>query len=119
MAQAQQQQRAERYAQVVAKAWRDELFKQRLLGNPEAVLREHGLPLPVGRSVRVVENTPEVVHLVLPLKPAEGELSDDQLEHVAGGRGAAYTQGDLAVDAYPVQLGILNPFAWVLEERWP
>jgi hypothetical protein len=80
----QQQEFAKKYGQVVAKAWQDEAFKRRLLGNPQAVLEEHGLPLPPGKAVRVVEDTADTVHLVLPPKPA-GELSDEQLDQVAGG----------------------------------
>jgi hypothetical protein len=76
---------AEQYAQVVAKAWEDEAFKQRLMANPRAVLQERGLPPPPGQTVRVIENTAETSYLVLPAKPPVGELADDQLELVAGG----------------------------------
>ena len=55
----------------------------RLMAEPAAVLREAGIELPAGQQVRVVENTDQVVHLVLPQQPRE--LSDEQLEQVAGG----------------------------------
>ena len=77
------QEQAKQYAQVVAKASQDEAFKQRLLGNPQAVLAEHGLAVPAGKTVRVVENTAETVYLLLPIQPAD--LSDEQLDQVAGG----------------------------------
>ena len=76
---------AEQYTQVVTKAWHDEGFKRRLVSEPQVVLQEHDLPVPDGKTVRVVENTADTVHLVLSPKPAEGELSDEQLEQVAGG----------------------------------
>jgi hypothetical protein len=71
--------------QLLIKSWQDEGFKRRLVADPRAVLQEQGLPLPDGKAVRVVEDTADTVHLVLPPKPAEGELSDEQLEQVAGG----------------------------------
>ena len=86
MAQQQrQQEQAEQYAQVVAKTWQDEAFKRRLVADPQAVLREQGLPLPAGKTVRMVEDTAETMHLVLPTKPVDGELSDEQLDQVSGG----------------------------------
>lgn len=73
-----------RWGQVVARAWRDPAYKQQLLAEPAAVLREAGIEVPAGQQVRVVENTDQVVHLVLPQQPA-GTLSDEQLDQVAGG----------------------------------
>ena len=81
--QEQRQEQAKRYGQVVARAWRDEAFKQRLLADPAGVLREHGIAVPAGQQVRVVEDTDQQVHLPLPAKP--GNLSDEQLDQVAGG----------------------------------
>ena len=70
MAQSQgRQEQAKQYGQLVARAWQDEAFKQRLLADPQAVLQEHGLPVPAGKTVRVVEDTADTMHLVLPPKP--------------------------------------------------
>ncbi len=79
----QRQEEAKRYGQVVAKAWRDETFKQRLHADPAGVLREHGIAVPAGQQVRVVEDTDQLVHLPLRAKPRD--LSDEQLDQVAGG----------------------------------
>jgi Nitrile hydratase, alpha chain len=81
----QRREQARKYGQVVARAWSDELFKRRLLAEPSAVLREQGIEMPSDVEVRVVQNTDRVVHLVLPPTPAEEELSDEQLDRVAGG----------------------------------
>ena len=75
------------FGKVVAKAWQDEEFKQKLLSNPAEVLKDSGLNVPEGVEVRVVENDDKVVHFVLPQKPKGGELSDDELDAAAGGSG--------------------------------
>jgi len=66
-------------------------FRQRLLDNPKATLEEElGTRLPEGVEVRAVEETPDTVFIVLPVRPADvesGELSDRELEGVAGGEG--------------------------------
>jgi hypothetical protein len=73
------------WVQIVAKAWADETFKNRLLSNPSAVFQEVGLEVPQGLQVRVVENTDQILHFTLPAKPREGELSDAELAGVSGG----------------------------------
>jgi hypothetical protein len=72
------------WGQVVAKAWSDASFKKKLLADPAAALKASGLEVPRGLQVKVVENTDQVLHLVLPAKP-RGEISDSDLEKVAGG----------------------------------
>lgn len=71
--------------QIVSKAWSDPVFKQRLLANPASIAREYGLEVPAGIELRVVEDTDSVHHVILPPKPSSRELSDAQLEQVAGG----------------------------------
>jgi hypothetical protein len=74
----------EQWAQIVAKAWADEEFKQRLMADPAGVLQAHGITPPAGLQFQVVENTPTQVYLVLPSRPAE-DLTEEQLQAVAGG----------------------------------
>ncbi|KEO80922.1 NHLP leader peptide family RiPP precursor [Tumebacillus flagellatus] len=64
------------YGEVVAKAWADESFKERLKQDPHGVLAEHGIEVPVGATVNVVEDTDTEKHFVLPLK-AVGGISPD------------------------------------------
>ena len=66
------------WSQLVARAWADEGFKQRLLSDPRGVLTEYGFDVPEGIEVRVLQDTPNVQHLVLPRSP-EGELADEEL----------------------------------------
>lgn len=71
--------------QIVTKAWQDDKLKNRLLAEPAAVFQEFGLEVPAGVQLRVVENTDQVVYLTLPAKPQDGELTEEDLENVAGG----------------------------------
>ena len=71
-------------ADLFAACWKDEALKQRFMSDPRGVLADHGIDLPGGMDVIVVENTDDTVHITLPMKPS-GELSDDELSHAAGG----------------------------------
>ena len=75
--------------QIIAKAMKDETFRQHLLNNPnQALERELGLTFPQGVTVQIHEETPATLHLVLPMKPLAGklqELSDEELKEVSGG----------------------------------
>jgi hypothetical protein len=73
------------FGKVIATAWSDDDYKARLVADPAAVLSEAGVDLEEGVSIKVVEDTADVRHFVLPAAPAEGELSEDALEQVAGG----------------------------------
>lgn len=73
------------WGQIVAKAWQDEKFKKRLLAEPAAVLQQYGMEMPAGVQVRVQEDTHEILHLTIPPKPSSQELSDAELDGVAGG----------------------------------
>jgi hypothetical protein len=75
--------------QLIEKAWKDAAFHQALLTDPQgAVERELEAKLPAGLQVKVLAETPDTFYLVLPAKPDRaptGELTDQQLEAVAGG----------------------------------
>lgn len=75
-----------RRREVIAAAWCDQEFKERLIAQPREVLAERGIGLPEGVEVEVVENTPSKIYLVLPQKPDETRLSDQQLDDIAGGK---------------------------------
>jgi Nitrile hydratase, alpha chain len=70
----------------------DEEFRQRLLADPKGTMEhELGSRLPESVEVRVVEETPEIIYLVLPSASRVGqggELSDQELEDVSGGKSA-------------------------------
>ncbi len=71
------------WGRIWARCWTDASFKARLLADPVAVLQAEGVALPPGVHWRVVEDTAQLRHFVLPARPAE--VSDAELEQVAGG----------------------------------
>ena len=82
--------RSEFENQLVVKAYDDESFRQELLADPKSIYeRELGTQIPDSFSIEVVEEKPNTIYMVLPRKTeepgAEGELSDEALEAVAGG----------------------------------
>lgn len=73
-------------ARLFAACWNDEALKARFMADPKAVLAEHGMDVPGNIDVKVVENSDDCVHIILPAPPASSnELSDDDLEQAAGG----------------------------------
>jgi hypothetical protein len=75
-------------AGLVDKAVKDAAFRRALTADPTGTLeRELGVPLPAGFRLTVLEETPTHRYLVLPAAPTgqPGELSDQDLEAVAGG----------------------------------
>lgn len=76
-------------SQLIAKAAKDGKFRRELIQNPKAVIsQELGIAFPKDFEVKVLEETPKSFYLVLPTVNigAEGELSDELLESVAGGK---------------------------------
>ncbi len=80
------EQQNDAWGRIVARAWQDDAFKRRLLADPAAVLQEHGVRVPPGSKVQVIEDTAQVHHLTLPRKPdAARELSEEDMAQVVGG----------------------------------
>ncbi|QFY41989.1 NHLP leader peptide family natural product precursor [Candidatus Methylospira mobilis] len=71
------------YARLIAKCWSDATFKAKLLTNTEGTLKEEGFELAEGVTVKALENTDSLFHIVIPERTAE--LSDEELDGVAGG----------------------------------
>ena len=82
--------RAEAERRIVQRSIEDDAFRQKLIEDPKAAVeQELGSRLPEEVRVVTVEESAETIYLVLPSTPmagAEGvELSDQELESVAGG----------------------------------
>jgi hypothetical protein len=79
---------ADALSTVLARAETDVAFRTRLLTEPHrAIQDEFGIQVPHDFRLRFIERHSDVDALVvLPdLRPADGELSAESLEHVAGG----------------------------------
>jgi hypothetical protein len=75
---------------LIEKAWQDPDFKEALLRDPRATIeRELATSVPENVEIRVVEEGPKLLYVVLPVNPyPSSELrSDEDLESVAGGVG--------------------------------
>jgi hypothetical protein len=88
--------RAEFERRLIQRSMEDDSFRQKLLDDPKGTLeQELGTRLPEGVVVRVVEESAQSIYLVLPFASAVGEgeeLSDRELEAVAGGDSFYCTQ---------------------------
>jgi len=67
--------------ELISRAWSDEAFRARLLSDTMPVLKENGIAVPEGVTVKAVENTDTVFHLVIP--PSFQPVSDASLERLA------------------------------------
>jgi hypothetical protein len=73
-------------SKAIGRAWADPGYKAKLLSDPAAALAEAGVSIPAGTKVKVLEDTADTRHLVLPAAPANmDELSTEALEKVVGG----------------------------------
>jgi hypothetical protein len=62
--------------EIIAKAWENEQFRQELLSNPkEAIAKTLGAKLAENLEVRVVQETPNSLYLVLPVMPDPASVS--------------------------------------------
>lgn len=76
------------YAQIsdalTVKALKDPAFRKELVADPVATFEKY-LKQPVKSKIVVHENSPTETHFVLPPAIGDGDLSEDDLEKVAGG----------------------------------
>ena len=87
--QQQPQTRKDIEARIIAKAWKDESYRQELLANPKAIFeQEFGIEFPTEINVEVLEETPTSLNFVLPMRPEllRQELNEEELELIAGGK---------------------------------
>jgi len=53
-------------AELIVNAWRDEAYREKLIGDPAATLKDAGLALPADCRVTVLEDTSTVSHISIP-----------------------------------------------------
>jgi|SRR5271154_4036722 hypothetical protein len=92
-----------KWTQLVKSAWTDDTLKQRLLNDPAPLLREHGIAIPAGADVRVVQDKDTVACIVELVKSTDdlAELTAGDLSGVVGGTRAS---GDKPVKYMEIKL---------------
>ena len=75
------------WAKLVAQSWKYEKLRQRLLEEPAAVLKENGVEVPEGATIKTFVDDGNTIILPLAQEGTERELSEEELESVAGGAG--------------------------------
>ena len=74
------------FRKAIAKAYTDPSFKAQLIQNPKSAIAElTDKSLPEDLDIYVHENTPTLKHIVVTVAQNSEELSEDELEAVAGG----------------------------------
>ena len=92
---------SQQHQDFVNRLFSDQDLRARLLSEPARALQEQGISVSPGAELRVVENTAEVCHFVLPPNP-NASLSDAALSAVSGGT---------SHPGYEVPLGAV-PIGW-------
>ena len=98
--------RRELEEKIIARAWTDENFRRNFVADPKGQFEAHlGTKLPEALRITVHEETADSLHFVIPQKPAGNldELSDEDLEKVAGGIDVATT---IIVSAFVASAGV-------------
>lgn len=62
---------------VIARAWTDAEYRKKLHSNPHEALAEAGISVPKGQKIKVLEDSAETVHVVIPARPSH--VTDQQL----------------------------------------
>jgi hypothetical protein len=78
---------------LIERCWKDPAFKKAVLSDPKGMLEQHlGQKLPTQLRILIHDEDANTLHFTLPPAPSNlTELSDEDLERVAGGTDVAAT----------------------------
>src|SRR5690242_21919517 len=78
---------------LIEKAWKDPEFKKQVVSDPKGTFEKHfGQKLPEQLKISIHEEDASTLHISIPPAPSNlAELSDEDLEKVAGGTDIAMT----------------------------
>lgn len=72
-------------SRILARSTTDSAFRQKLLSDPRAAMAEEGQNVPEGIDIRFIENQFDATVVLPNVVDVEAELSERELETVAGG----------------------------------
>jgi hypothetical protein len=86
---------------LIEKCWKDPEFKKQVISDPKGMLERHtGQKLPTQIKIFIHEEDANTLHFSIPTAPSNlSELSDDELEKVAGGTDVIVTVATITVTA--------------------
>ncbi len=115
----QQSSAVELQTRLIQRAATDASFRHELLTNSrQAIERELGTKLPADFEVQVIEEVPNKLCLVLPMKQEQGELPDAVLAGVTGGLSSLSTiLSSFYTRVYTTTLSISKPLSTSTTER--
>jgi len=84
--------RQELESALIQKCWKDPAFRKEVVSDPKGMLEKHlGRKLPKQVKIFIHEEDANTLHMSIPPAPANvSELSDEDLEKVAGGTDIAF-----------------------------
>jgi hypothetical protein len=107
-------------AKIVKRCWEDEEFRKEFTANPaDAFVKYLQIPAASLPKVWVHSEEPGSWHIVLPVKPAKAsELSEEDLEKVAGGNMGTPAVSAHVTSAYITVGTIIAASETILEGGW-
>jgi hypothetical protein len=107
-------------AALVTKCWKDPDFRQKVVSDPKGMLEQHiGQKLPPQMKIFIHEEDTDTVHFSIPPAPADlTELSDAELESVAGGTDVFTTLAVVLTAALTVAGTIASVRVTVEDQGW-
>lgn len=93
--------------ELATKAWQDDTFMEELRTQPKMVIfKEYGVQIPDHVDLKVIEESSNTLYIRIPPNPSDVELSDEQLELVAGGEVAATAVISAIVGIIGITVGV-------------